>query len=617
MTRPSPKFGTATVGAVLVLALVMGVTLSACVQEGPFRMSLDGTWLFKPDSGGVGIAERWYESAHERGDWARVEVPGFWESSTGLAGYDGWGWYAKQVVLEEIPSSVRLHCAGVDDDAVVWVNGVEVGSHVGYSDPFALDLSGVMRKGKNTIVVLVKDNAGGGGIYRSVTLVDTKHLDAFLKSPYFGMPARASADWVRDAVIYSVYLRSFSEEGTFAAVQRRLPELKELGVTVLWLLPIHPIGEEKRKGSLGSPYSVKDFYAIDSAYGTTKDFRRLVEAVHAEGMHILLDLVANHTAWDSELMRRHPGWFTRNAEGVIIPPNEDWYDVADLDYANTALREYMIKMMRYWVADIGVDGFRCDVAELVPTEFWDAARRELDSVKPVLMLSEGTLPEHHMEAFDITYSWSVYDNLAPLLKGEKSVDVIDQVLENEQYRFPTGSLRLRFVTNHDKNFWDGPAVERYGKDGLAMVTVLVNTLPGVPLIYTGEEVANNQRLSHFTSIAVDWSRSREMGDLLAALNRLRRETGVLSRGEFVRIPVPDEHIYAFLRVLGRKVVLVVVNFSPEPRTATFAVPLENLALDKDRFRMRELFSHQSLAVPESSPTTVELDPRGYRIYVTE
>jgi len=609
--------GTATVWAALVLALAMCVALSACVEEEPFRMSLDGTWLFKPDSGGIGLAERWYEPTHEKAGWAPVEVPGFWESLAELGSYDGWGWYAKQVVLEGIPSSVSLHCAGVDDDAVVWVNGVEVGSHVGHSDPFALDLTGVIRGGENTIVVLVKDHAGGGGIYRSMRMVDTKQLDALLKSPYFGMPARTSADWVRDAVIYSVYLRSFSEEGTFAALQKRLPELKKLGVTVLWLLPIHPIGEEKRKGSLGSPYSVKDFYAIDPAYGTMKDFQRLVDAVHAEEMHILLDLVANHTAWDSELIRTHPDWFTRTAEGVIIPPNEDWYDVADLDYANTALRDYMIKMMRYWVAEVGVDGFRCDVAELVPTDFWDAARRELDSIKPVLMLSEGTLPEHHMEAFDITYSWSVYDNLVPLLKGERSVDVIDQVMKDEHYRFPTGSLRLRFVTNHDKNFWDGPAVERYGKDGLALVTVLVNTLPGVPLIYTGEEVANNQRLSHFASIVVDWSRSREIGDLLAALNRLRRETGVLSRGKFVRISVPDDRIFAFLRVLGERIVLVLVNFSPEPRTASFTIPLEGRTLDEDRFRMRELFSHQYLASRTSSPITVELDARGYRVFVTE
>ena len=617
MGRPLHISGTATVEPALLLVLVMSVALGSCLGEGPFQVSLDGTWLFRPDSGEVGIAERWYETAHERAGWAGVEVPSFWESYAGLASYDGWGWYVKRIVLEEIPSSVSLHCDGVDDEAVVWVNGEEVGVHAGFSDPFTLDLSRAMREGENTIVVLVKDHAGGGGIYKSVTLIDTKHLDLLLRSRYSEMSARESVPWARDAVIYSVYLRSFSEEGTFAALQERLPELKELGVTVLWLLPIHPVGEENRKGVLGSPYSVRDYFAIDSSYGTAEDFRRLVDAVHAEDMHILLDLVANHTAWDSRLMQMHPDWFSRNAEGEIIPPNEDWYDVADLDYADPDLREYMISMMRYWVEDVGVDGFRCDVAELVPIEFWDAARRELDSVKPVLMISEGTLPEHHLEAFDITYSWAVYDNLVPLLEGERSVEVIDKMLRNERYQFPTGSLRLRFLTNHDKNFWDGPAVERYGGDGLGLVTVLVNTLPGIPLIYTGEEVANNRRLSHFTKTDVDWSRPRRMGALMTTLNHLRAETGLLSRGDFVRVAVPDDRIYAFLRVLGKKVVLVVLNFSPDRRTATMEIPLETLGLDPDRFRMREIFSRQAIVVSGSSATTIELDPRGYLVYLSE
>jgi glycosidase len=601
----------------LALALSVSVALISCGQEEPFLLSLDGTWQFKPDSGRIGVDDRWYVPTRERADWVPVEVPGFWESYAGMGKYDGWGWYAKQIVLEATPSSVSLHCAGVDDDAVVWVNGVKVGSHVGYSDPFTLDLSGVIHRGENTVVVLVTDHAGGGGIHGSMRMVDTRHLDELLRSPYFGMPARQSVGWVKDAVIYSVYLRSFSEEGTFTALQERLPELKELGVTVLWLLPIHPIGEEKRKGRLGSPYAVKDYFAIDPTYGTLEDFRQLVDAVHEEEMYILLDLVANHTAWDSELMRDHPEWFSRNAEGVVIPPNEDWYDVADLDYSHADLREYMIKMMRYWVAEVGVDGFRCDVAELVPTEFWNAARRELDMIKPVLMLSEGTLPEHHVEAFDITYSWAVYDNLVPLLEGEESVRVIDQVLSNEQLQFPVGSLRLRFVTNHDKNFWDGPAVDRYGKDGLALSTVLVSTLPGVPLIYTGEEVANNRRLSHFTKIDVDWSRSREIGNLMTALHRLRKDTDVLSRGEFARVVVSDEQVYAFLRVLGEKAFLVVLNFSSDRRTATLKIPFEQLSFDGDQLRMHELFSGQALSLPTSSPPTIVLEPRGYRVYVSE
>ncbi|MEK7249851.1 MAG: alpha-amylase family glycosyl hydrolase, partial [Bacteroidota bacterium] len=487
---------------------------------------------------------------------------------------------------------------------------IEVGSHTGYSDPFAIDVNSALRVGENLVVVLVKDYAGGGGIYKPITLIETKHLDELLKSEFFGTPALKSADWVKDASIYSVYLRSFSKEGNFAGLEKRIPELKELGVTVLWLMPVHPVGVKNRKGTLGSPYAVQDYYGINPEFGTPacrnaalwragtmRDFKKLLATVHKSGMKLIIDLVANHTSWDNKLINEHPEWFTKDAKGNIGPPNDDWTDVADLDYSKPALRKYMIDMMKWWVKDVGIDGFRCDVAELVPTDFWNDARKELSTIKPVMMLSEGSIPEHHAQAFDLTYSWNVCDVLDVLLKGKRPVTLLDEIFKNERLQFPVGSLRMRFTTNHDKNAWDAPAITKYGLDGLKLATVLVNTIPGVPMIYTGEEVANDKKLSLFEKVDVDWSRSREVGEIYKKLFHLRKENKALARGEMIRLTTNfEKDVYAFARVAGKDRVIVVLNFSSEPRFASVSVPMDKVFGATKKVSAKELFDGQLVKI---------------------
>lgn len=584
------------------------------------RQPLDGEWLFKADTTKSGLEQRWYEVEFDRTQWPLVSTPNFWEGYPGLATYDGWGWFARTIEIERIDEPLSLHFAGVDDDAVVWINGVEVGSHIGYADPFAVHPGKVLRKGTNLIVVLVKDYGGGGGIYKPITLIATRNIDELLKSIYHGKPARASAEWVRNARIYSVYLRSFSEEGTFAGLEKRIPELKDLGVNVLWLMPIHPIGEKRRKGRLGSPYAVKDFYAVNPEFGTMSDFKRLLAAVHKSGMKLIIDLVANHTAWDNSLITKHPEWYTRDEKGNILSPNEDWTDVADLDYSNATLREYMITMMRWWVNDIGIDGFRCDVAELVPTDFWTAARKQLDTIRPVMMLSEGTLPEHHMEAFDITYSWTTYDALGVLLQGKRPVTLLDEIFKNEALQFPEGALRMRFTTNHDKNAWDAPAVTKFGVEGLKLATVLMNTIPGVPLIYTGEEVANDRRLDLFEKVEVDWLRPREMGQLYKKLFHLRMANPALVSGAVVRLTTQfDNDVYAFARSSGNNTIVVVLNFSNEPRFTNVLTPMAEVFGNRTEVTLKELFEGDTVTITKSTQEqfVVALEPKGYRVYVRE
>ncbi|MBI2619568.1 MAG: alpha-glucosidase C-terminal domain-containing protein [Ignavibacteriales bacterium] len=532
---------------------------------------LEGEWLFKVDSLDQGIAERWFSPDHQKSDWQLVELPSYWDRY-GLEGYDGVGWYAKSVELGDSTGPLAVFFEGVDDDADVWVNGKTVGSHTGYSDAFYLDVTDAVKPGINEIVVRVNDHSGPGGIYRPVLITPLRRVEELLRTEYAETNARESADWVRDAVIYEVYLRSFSREGNLKGLEKRVHELKDLGVTVLWLMPVHPIGDLNRKGSLGSPYAVADYYAVNPEFGTMEDFKSLVKTVHDREMKIIIDLVANHTAWDSKLMFESPEWFVKDKSGAIVSPNSDWTDVADLNFSHHELRKYMINMMKYWVDEVGIDGFRCDVAELVPTDFWYFSRGELDKIKPILMLSEGTLPEHHVKAFDITYAWNTFDVLEKVIKGSTRAPIFLEILKNEGYRFPKGSLRMRFNANHDKNAWDSPAVLKFGREGAKATAVLMFTVPGIPLIYNGEEVGNEKRLSLFEKVDIDWRKGSDFRKLYGRLGSLRRNHPALRYGVLTELSNSDnDKILSFLRNYGADSVITVINFSNTQKTVTVEI----------------------------------------------
>jgi len=263
---------------------------------------------------------------------------------------------------------------------------------------------------------------------------------------------------------------------------------------------------------------------------------------------------------------------------------------------------------------VGIDGYRCDVAEMVPTDFWEDVRQRLDAIRPVMMLSEGSHPEHHLRAFDITYAWNTYDVLEPLLSGKKPASFLDRVLTSELLRFPRGSLRMRFNTNHDKNAWDLPAVTKFGLDGLKLATVLVNTIPGVPLMYTGEEVANSRRLDLFEEVEVDWSQPRIIGDLSRELYRLRREGTALTSGAMIGVSArPDDAFYAFLRSSDREDLLIVLNVSADPKECSLALPE---GFGENGIELSGVLKEEVIRVPsgirEITPGTIE--GRGFRVY---
>lgn len=367
-------------------------------------------------------------------------------------------------------------------------------------------------------------------------------------------------DPVEDAVIYEVFVRAFTPEGTLQALVPRLDELRELGVTTLWLMPIHPIGEERRKGTLGSPYSIRDYKAVDPAYGSVEDVRALVAAAHARGMTVILDLVANHTAWDHPWVTAHPEWYRRDASGAIThPPGTDWTDVAQLDHDHPEVRAALRRTMRFWVEDVGVDGFRADVAELVPADFWREAIAELRAIRPVLMLAEGAAPWLHEVGFDLTYAWTTYHAKKRVWQGAPA-DTLAALVLAEADRYPVRQ-RLRFTTNHDETAWDDTPLALFGGTrGAQAAFVLAATLPGVPLVYNGQEVGDPQRIPLFERTTIDWAADPAMRAFTRDVLRLRAERVPLRRGSFEPIEHPAARdVLAFRRVHAGDTVTVVVN----------------------------------------------------------
>jgi glycosidase len=349
--------------------------------------------------------------------------------------------------------------------------------------------------------------------------------------PVFTRPVSevVTPEWAIDASIYEVNVRQFTPEGTFNAFAGHLPRLKDLGVEILWFMPIHPIGELNRKGGLGSYYSVKDYTAVNPEFGTFDDFKLLVEKAHEMGFKVILDWVANHTAWDHEWMTQHPEWYNRDENGNVIAPF-DWTDVADLKFEdNMPLWEAMTEEMKFWVREANIDGYRCDVAGMVPAEFWNQARIALNEIKPVFMLAEDEGERSLMlKAFDANYGWEMHHIMNQIAKGEKNAADMWTYFRKNDSIFPESSYRMYFTSNHDENSWNGTEFERMG-EGTKAFAVLSYTVPGFPLIYNGQEVSLQKRLLFFEKDEIDW-KGTDISGFYKTLNQLKKDNPVLWNG---------------------------------------------------------------------------------------
>ena len=366
---------------------------------------------------------------------------------------------------------------------------------------------------------------------------------------------------VADVVMYQVNPRVFAPENSFQAIINRLDSIEDLGVNMLWIMPIYPIGQEKSKNS---PYSVKDYKAIAPEYGTVDDLKELVESCHERGMGVILDWVANHTAWDNVWLQQHPDWYTHDSTGnIIFPPGTDWTDVADLNYDNKEMRAAMIDAMRYWVDSVGVDGFRCDVADQVPVDFWTECINNLRAAaKPrnLIMLAEGANPDNFKAGFDLNYAWEFMGAIAEVMKGDAKVGKLITVDKHEYENLDRGKFKLRFTTNHDEATKASP-FKLYGGPKASMAAFVATTmLHGGMLVYGSQEVGYPEPINFFHYVPVNWDANPAMRDEYKKLIAIYNEHPALrSSGKVVPFDDDENNVLIVDRVLNNDNVLVIVN----------------------------------------------------------
>lgn len=417
-------------------------------------------------------------------------------------------------------------------------------------------------------------------------------------------------EWTKNATIYQINTRQFTHEGTIQAAEKQIPRLKELGIDIIMLMPIHPIGEKNRKGSLGSPYSVKDYYGVNPELGTLEDLKKFIATAHEHGLFVIMDWIANHTAWDNELVTEHPDWYVKDYKGEYMPTAwYDWEDVIDLNYNSSDLREYMTEALKYWVKEADVDGYRCDAAGLVPLDFWNNARKELDAIKPLFMLAEWEGRDFHAEAFDMTYAWAWNDAVHKICTGKADVNALYAYYSWNEGYYPQNIFRMTFVSNHDKNSWEGTMWEQFG-DGLEAAIALSVVGEGMPLIYNGQEAGNTKRLAFFEKDTIIW-KEHYIGKLYKELFTLMKENTALWNAKWgsrmIKVPNSSEsEILSFVRENEKDKVFAVFNFSENIQNATFKETLYH-------GEYTDYFTKRNFSFNEGS--MLELKPWDYKVYV--
>ena len=424
----------------------------------------------------------------------------------------------------------------------------------------------------------------------------------------FGVNAQLKTpEWVKNATIYEVNVRQFSPEGTFAAVEKQLPRLKKMGVDIIWLMPIHPIGELNRKGSLGSYYAVRDYRGINPEFGTHDDFHHLVESAHNLGMKVIIDWVANHTSpdhiWITEGKLK---WYTLDSLGKVQPTiGTDWWDVADLNYDNPELREEMIDCMKFWVQKYDIDGYRCDVAGWVPMDFWNSAREALNQIKPVFMLAEAEGKELY-SAFEMTYGWEFHHIMNDVAQGKKNA--ADILAYFERTRLPEYAFHMHFTSNHDENSWNGTEMERMGDARFAMA-VMAATIQGMPLVYNGQETSLDRRLKFFDKDSINWNKM-DLFDFYKSLLTLHQQNEALYVGDGQTQPrflssKEQKDILIYERERNNSKVVVFLNLSAKSQKIMVPSSLAGAYVN--------LFANKKEVLKDKQ--NISLAPWGYAVYV--
>jgi len=398
------------------------------------------------------------------------------------------------------------------------------------------------------------------------------------------MQSNLAPDWVAHTNIYEVNVRQYTKEGTFNAFAAHLPRLKDMGVKTLWFMPITPIAQKSKKGTLGSPYAAADYTSINPEFGTLDDFKNLVKRAHDAGFKVIIDWVANHTGWDHRWTREHPDWYEKDSATNDFKIASGMEDIIELDFKNVAMRQAMINAMKFWVTEAGIDGFRADLAFWVEVDFWQQAKAELEKTKPLFWLAELDPLENpkYMQVFNAAYTWTWMQKTKDRYQNNLPLAALDTVLQ--RYEAAPG-IKAWFTTNHDENSWNGTEYEKYG-DAAKALAVFSCTWKGVPLVYSGQELPNKKRLEFFEKDAIAWQPVFALHDFYKTLLTLHANHPALSATADVQlVQTPgNTNVLAYLRKEGNRQVLVLLNLSKSPA--------ENISLANNEIKgsYRDVFS---------------------------
>ena len=417
-------------------------------------------------------------------------------------------------------------------------------------------------------------------------------------------------EWSKNSVLYEVNIRQFTPEGTFNAFAEHLPRLKALGVDILWLMPINPIGIKNRKEALGSYYSVKDYEDVNPEFGTLDDFKKLIAKAHELGFHLIIDWVPNHSSWDNKLAADHSDWYVKDSLGKFIPPlGTDWTDVIQFDWSDKELQDYMIGAFKFWV-ELGVDGFRVDHPHKTPYEFWDRARAELEKIKPVFMLAENEGQTDFMKkGYDMSYAWELHHLMNRIAQGKDSLKSLNKYYLKERSVFPSNVYRMVFMDNHDENSWNGTINSRMGEAQSAFAAFIFTT-QGVPLLYNGQEVCLDKSLKFFVRDTIKWDPCRMTG-FYTDLIKMKKANKALWNGEFGGIMEmiktdKDNNVFAYYREKDENRVVVFLNLSRK-----------SIAFKADTKKIKGKYTDYFTGEKTTLPLTdsLRLEAWGYRVLV--
>jgi glycosidase len=411
-----------------------------------------------------------------------------------------------------------------------------------------------------------------------------------------------TVDWIKDKTIYEVNLRQYTEAGTFKAFESHIPRLKEMGVEVLWFMPVTPISEKERKGSLGSYYACSSYTKLNAEFGTEQDFLSLIQLAHKHEMKVMIDWVANHTGRQHEWMDQHPDWFSQDIDGNFTERN-GWEDVVDLNFENQAMRAALIGAMQYWVRTFNIDGFRCDMAHLVPLDFWYSARKACEAIKPLFWLAECEDIAYH-SVFDASYAWSWMHATTKIVNEQSGVNEIYNIL-HDYAQYPQAAYKLFFTSNHDENTWNGTEYEKYGIAAKAWA-VFTFMWKGIPLIYSGQELPNHKRLAFFDKDKIEWTNQPLLGAFYKSLIELRKNHACIIKGDCFNLPTSNNQVMAFLRYDEKQIILVLLNFSHQ---------VQKLALAHDYLMGQFTNAFSGLSFTFNNQVNFELMPGDYFVYV--